>query len=76
MGIIILCLSVLEYISGYNDQSFGIGTSAWIKGRADFNAGVYNPITYYEKNINTWGEREGIVEVNEDIFPTITDVTT
>ena len=22
-----------EYISGYNDQSFGIGTSAWIKGR-------------------------------------------
>ena len=58
MGIIILCLSVLEYISGYNDQSFGIGTSAWIKGRADFNAGVYNPINLLREKILILGEKE------------------
>ena len=77
-----------EYIKGWNEGSIGTEYTPprptrrdefW-KGYDDgretfFGNSTYNPITYYEKNINLWGEREGVVEVNEEIFPTITDVT-
>ena len=68
-----------DYIRGYNYYPYtprpeDIGNFAYEKGYRDKANGVYNPLTYYEANVSKWGVREGIVEVNEDIFPTITDV--
>lgn len=66
-----------EYIKGWNGQSFGAGipTSAYNKGVSDKALEIYDPVTYYDYNISKWGIREGVVEVNEEIFPTITNQT-
>ena len=79
-----------RYITGWNEGNNGTTyspprptyTPEFWKGYDDgrktfFGNLTYNPITYYEsESIEVWGEREGIVEVNEDIFPTISGIDT